>query len=61
MIELLTTHEVADILRLHYTTVNRLCKAGKIEAIVLPHTDGGRQTYRIRRETLDKILGNQVS
>ena len=59
MSELLTIAEVADILRVDNTTVRRWVKQGTFEAVVLPHVNE-RQAYRIKRETVDKLL-NQVS
>lgn len=54
--ELLTVSEVAQILRCDDTTVRRWIKQGALEAVVLPHVNN-RQAYRIRRDTLNKILG----
>jgi excisionase family DNA binding protein len=59
MSELLTVSEVADILRVDNTTVRRWVKQGTFEAVVLPHMNA-RQAYRIKRETLEKLL-DQVS
>ena len=56
---LLTVHEVATQLRVDDTTVRRWVKQGALEAIVLPHVNE-RQAYRIRRETLEKLLGTQL-
>jgi len=56
MSELLTVSEVADILRVDNTTVRRWVKQGTFEAVVLPHVNA-RQAYRIKRETVDKLLG----
>jgi excisionase family DNA binding protein len=56
MSELLTVSEVANILRVDDTTVRRWVKQGALEAVVLPHVNE-RQAYRIKRETLDKMLG----
>ncbi len=55
--ELLTVSEVAEILRVDDTTVRRWVKQGVLEAIVLPHVNA-RQAYRIKRETLDRVLGS---
>lgn len=55
MSELLTVSEVARVLRVDDTTVRRWVKQGTLEAVVLPHTNL-RQVYRIKRETLDKML-----
>jgi excisionase family DNA binding protein len=56
MNELLTVSEVAEILRVDDTTVRRWVKQGVLEAVVLPHLNE-RQAYRIKRSTLDKLLG----
>jgi excisionase family DNA binding protein len=56
--ELLTVSEVADILRVDDTTVRRWVKQGMLEAVVLPHINA-RQVYRIKRETLNRVLGEQ--
>jgi excisionase family DNA binding protein len=57
MSDLLTVSEVASILRVDDTTVRRWVKQGTLEAVVLPHVNT-RQAYRIKRETLNKLLGN---
>jgi excisionase family DNA binding protein len=59
MSELLTVSEVADILRVDDTTVRRWVKQGALEAIVLPHVNT-RQAYRIKRETLERVLDGGV-
>jgi excisionase family DNA binding protein len=56
MSELLTVAEVAQILRVDDTTVRRWVKQGVLEAVVLPHVNT-RQGYRIKRETLNRVLG----
>ena len=56
MSELLTVSEVADILRVDDTTVRRWVKQGTLDAVILPHVNT-RQAYRIKSETLDKLLG----
>ena len=56
--ELLTVSEVADILRVDDTTVRRWVKQGTLEAVVLPHVHD-RQSYRIKRETLNRVLGEE--
>jgi excisionase family DNA binding protein len=58
MSELLTVPEVARILRVDATTVRRWAKQGALEAVLLP-TAGKRQGFRIKRETLDKLLGEE--
>jgi excisionase family DNA binding protein len=60
MSDLLTVSEVAQILRVDDTTVRRWVKQGALEAIVLPHVNE-RQAYRIKRETLDKLLGEEAA
>jgi len=55
MNDLLTVSEVAEILRVDETTVRRWVKIGALKAVVLPHLNK-RQAYRIRRETLEKLL-----
>ena len=55
MNDLLTVSEVAEILRVDDTTVRRWVKIGALDAVVLPHVNK-RQAYRIRRETLNKLL-----
>jgi excisionase family DNA binding protein len=57
MSELLTVSEVAKILRVDDTTVRRWVKQGALEAVVLPHVNT-RQAYRIKRETLGRVLGD---
>src|SRR5512140_3719712 len=57
MSDLLTVSEVARILRVDDTTVRRWVKQGALEAVVLPHVNE-RQAYRIKRETLNKVLGD---
>jgi excisionase family DNA binding protein len=56
MSDLLTVSEVARILRVDDATVRRWVKQGILEAVVLPHVHS-RQVYRIKRETLEKVLG----
>ena len=53
---LLTVSEVARILRVDDATVRRWVKQGVLEAVVLPHVHP-RQVYRIKRETLNRVLG----
>lgn len=55
MSDLLTVSEVARILRVDDTTVRRWVKQGVLDAVILPHWRE-RQSYRIRRETLDKLM-----
>jgi excisionase family DNA binding protein len=56
--DLLTVSEVARILRVDNTTVRRWAKKGVLEVVILPHVNE-RQAYRIKRETLNKVLGEQ--
>jgi excisionase family DNA binding protein len=60
MNELLTVQEVARILRVDNTTVRRWVKQGVLEAVVLPHVNE-RQAYRIKRATLNKVLGEEAA
>ncbi len=55
MSDLMTVSEVAQALRVDDTTVRRWIKNGVLEAIALPHRFK-RQAYRIKRETLEKLL-----
>lgn len=59
MSELLTVSEVARILRVDDTTVRRWVKQGALEAVVLPHVNE-RQAYRVRKSTLEKLIGTPV-
>jgi excisionase family DNA binding protein len=59
MSDLMTISEVAQLLRVDGTTVRRWVQQGALEAIVLPHMNK-RQAYRIKRETVSKILGEGV-
>jgi excisionase family DNA binding protein len=60
MSELLTIQEVAQALRVDHSTVRRWIKQGTLRAVILPHPRE-RQTYRVRRETLSKILKTGMS
>lgn len=60
MNDLLTVAEVAQILRVDDTTVRRWIKQGVLDAVVLPHIHE-RQGYRIKRETLEKLLGENLA
>lgn len=53
--DLMTVHEVAIVFRVDDTTVRRWIKTGSLEAVSLPHV-GARESYRIRRETVDTFL-----
>jgi excisionase family DNA binding protein len=53
---LLTVHEVARTLRVDDTTVRRWIKKGILDAVILPHVNA-REAYRIKRETLENLLG----
>jgi excisionase family DNA binding protein len=57
--ELLTVREIAQHLRVDDTTVRRWIKNGILEAIALPHART-RQSYRVRRATLDEVLTPQA-
>jgi excisionase family DNA binding protein len=60
MNDLLTVAEVAQILRVDDTTVRRWIKQGVLDAVILPHIHE-RQGYRIKRETVEKLLGESLS
>jgi excisionase family DNA binding protein len=60
MSELLTVHEVAEVLRCDDTTIRRWIKAGVLEAVTLPHLNK-RQAYRVKRETLNKVLNTTAA
>jgi excisionase family DNA binding protein len=60
MNDLLTVAEVAQILRVDDTTVRRWIKQGVLDAVILPHIHE-RQGYRIKRETVEKLLGENLS
>jgi excisionase family DNA binding protein len=53
--ELYTVSEVAGRLRVDEITVRRWIKSGILEAVSLPH-HGKRQSYRIKRSTLERII-----
>ena len=57
--ELLTIREIAQELRVDETTVRRWIKQGILDAVALPHA-GKRRAYRVKRETLNKILYNDT-
>lgn len=59
MSDLLTVSEVARILRVDDTTVRRWVKQGALEAVILPHVNA-RQAYRVRRITLENLIGNPI-
>ncbi len=56
--ELLTISEVAQLLRVDATTVRRWVKEGLLEGVRLPRASQ-RQSYRIKRSTLERLLGEQ--
>ena len=60
MNDLLTVAEVAQILRVDDTTVRRWIKQGVLDAVVLPHIRE-RQGYRVKRETIEKLLGESLA
>jgi excisionase family DNA binding protein len=53
--KLLTVSEVAEILRVDPTTCRRWIKNEILEAVHLPRA-GKRESYRIRRATIDTLL-----
>lgn len=58
MLQLLKIKEVARELRVHDTTVRRWLKQGILEGVPLPHS-GTREGYRIKRSTIDTVLGKE--
>jgi len=54
----LTVSEVADILHVDDTTMRRWVKQGTLDAVVLLHVNAC-QAYRIKRETLNWVLGEE--
>lgn len=60
MNDLLTVAEVARILRVDGTTVRRWISLGLLEAVILPHQNK-RQVYRVKRETLENLLGHPIA
>ena len=59
MDELMTVAEVARVLRVDATTVRRWVKEGTLEAVALPHAHK-RRAFRIKRETLEKVLAASI-
>jgi len=57
--DLLTTYEVAKILRVDVTTVRRWIVSGAMEAVALPHREK-RIIYRVKKVTLDRLLGKAL-
>lgn len=55
--DVLTVREVARKLRVDQATVRRWIVNGTLEAVELPHV-GNRRSYRVKRSTLDALLGN---
>ena len=55
MNDLLKVNEVAKMLRVDQTTVRRWIHWNVLSAITLPH-GGKRECYRIKRETMSKLL-----
>jgi excisionase family DNA binding protein len=58
--DLLTVAEVAEILHVDETTVRRWVKQGVLEAVALPHAKK-RVAYRVKRETVEKLLSGSLS
>ena len=58
--ELLTVREVSETLRVDGTTVRRWIKNGALEAVALPHRSK-RMAYRVKRETVHKLLNQPVA
>jgi excisionase family DNA binding protein len=53
--QLMAVNEVAGVLRVDATTVRRWIKHGILAAVSLPHANK-RQAYRVKRQTVDKLL-----
>lgn len=53
--DLLTVHQVAQILRVDDTTVRRWIVQKSLDAVSLPHRNK-RVMYRIRRTTIEAML-----
>lgn len=60
MPDLITTKEVADILRVDEDTVRRWMKNGALEFVALPRIRANYQTYRVKRSTVEKILNTPI-
>lgn len=58
--KLLTVAEVARMFRVDDTTVRRWVKVGALEAVTLPHCNK-RQSYRIKSETVNKLLNSSAA
>jgi excisionase family DNA binding protein len=54
--DLMTVRQVARFLRVDDTTVRRWVKEGALEAVLSPHGEK-RQKCRIKRATIDTLLG----
>jgi len=60
--ELMTIAEVSHILRVDDTTARRWVRQGVLEAIKLPRRPGAeKESYRIRRETIEEMLGKSLA
>ena len=59
-LDLMTVPEVAKRLRCDTTTVRRWIQDGLLEAVVLPHP-GKRQSYRVKRTTLNDLLEGKTA
>ena len=55
---LLTVNEISEVLRVNPTTVRRWIKSGALGAVSLPHANK-RCAYRVKKETLKKLLESQ--
>lgn len=58
--ELMKVSEVAHLLRVDDTTVRRYVKQGALEAVILPHK-GNKSHSRIRRSTIEEMLGKSLA
>lgn len=52
--QLLTTHEIAEILRVHQRTVQRWISSNRLKAIKV-----GPKIFRVRKQDLNEFLDNQ--
>lgn len=57
--DILTVHEIAEMLRVDDTTVRRWIQHGILKAVNLPSL-GKRQSYRVKRETVEKLLQGET-
>ena len=56
--DLLTVHEVAEQLRVDPSTVRHWIRQGSLQGVILPDESHKRPRYRVRRDTLEQLLGH---